>query len=132
MDQDKPQANPAPAAPQPIAEADLDPRTRAQVRKELHQKKQEERKAAAEALHHEYQKLKDEPAIADIIRFAKQMAAYHTKMAKDGVGAKNMGVDDSGAPIIEDYRLSSEERLSELDQAKGIEQIVSYIEQKLA
>ena len=117
---------------EPIPVEELDPRTRAQVARDLHKAKQKERQDKADALKHVYASEKDSAAIADILEKARSFAAYHTKLAKDGVGAKNAGVDDSGAPIIEDVTLTSEQRMSELDQAKGIEQLLSYIEQKLA
>jgi hypothetical protein len=116
----------------PIPASELDPRTRMQAKKQLHEQKQKERADAAAQLKVEYANVKESPALVDILVKARSFAAYHTKLAKDGIGARNMGVDDSGAPIIEDYHLSSEERLGELDQAKGIEQIISYIEQKIA
>lgn len=120
------------AAPAPIPAEQLDPRTRAQVARDLHKKKTEERKAAAETLKTDYAAVKDTAAIADLLVKTRSFAAYHLKLAKDGVGAKQNGVDDSGAPIIEDVILTSEQRISELDQAKGIEQLLSYLEQKLA
>ena len=120
----------AKAAPVPVEQ--LDPRTRAQVARDLHRQKQKERQDKADELKHIYLTERDSPAIADILAKARSFAAYHTKLAKDGVGAKNVGLDDSGAPIIEDVILTSEQRMSELDQAKGIEQLISYVEQKLA
>lgn len=119
------------AKKEPVKEEELDPRTRAQVRKDLHKQKTEERKRADEQLRAEYAKVKDTPAIADIISKGKEFAAWHLKIAKDGMGTRVAGQDDKGKDILETYYLTSEQRIAELDQCKGIEQFVGYIERKL-
>lgn len=127
---EKPEDKPVPENPTPVEQ--LDPRTRAQVAEELHLKKQKERQEKAEQIKADYVANKDNPAVLDILEKARSFAAYHTKLAKDAVGVKNMGFDESGAPMVEDVVFTSEQRLAELDQAKGLEQLISYIEQKLA
>lgn len=124
------QAAPTPT-PAPVPAEELDPRTRAQVKKELHEKRNKERADAAAALKGSYQSLKTEPAMVDVLEKARAFAAYHLKLAKDGVGGKIVGYDDNNQPQVEDITLSSEQRISELDQCKGLEQLISYIEQKI-
>ena len=116
----------------PIKEEELDSRTRAQIRKELHETKAKQRKTSAEQLKADYLSAKDEPAILDILEKAKQFAAYHNKLAEDGVGAKNMGSDSSGAPIIEDYYLTDSQVARELGGSSALKQLVAYIENKLS
>ena len=120
-----------PEKKQPIKEEELDPRTRAQLKRDLHKKKTEERQREIDALKHEYALIKDSPALADILGKARQFADWHLKLAKDGVGSKQTGVDDDGNPKFEDYYLTSEQRIAELDKASGQEQLIAYIEGKL-
>lgn len=116
----------------PVSINEVDPRTRAQVKKELHQKNEEERKRAAEQLKADYASIADSPALADILAKARQFADWHLKLAKDGVGSKNVGVDpETNQPQFEDYYLTSEQRIAELDKASGQEQLIAYIEGKL-
>ena len=95
------------AKKEPVKEEELDPRTRAQVRKDLHKQKTEERKRADEQLRAEYAKVKDTPAIADIISKGKEFAAWHLKIAKDGMGTRVTGQDDKGKDILETYHFRS-------------------------
>lgn len=114
-----------------VKEEELDQRTRAQVKRDLHKQKTEERKREADEIRHQYAQIKDSPALADILAKARTFAAYHLKLAKDGVGAKQEGVDESGRPKMVDYYLTSEQRIAELDKASGQEQLIAYIEDKL-
>ena len=109
----------------------VDEATRRRAAAKLHKERAEERKRQGEQRRAEYAKIKDEPALADIIAKGKEFAAYHLKLAKDGMGARVNGQDDKGNPIVEDYFLTSDQRIAELDQAKGIEQYVAYIEKQL-
>ena len=109
----------------------VDETTRRRAVKELHEKRAKERAEEIQALKAQYVQIKDSPALADIVAKAKQFAGYHLKLAKDGVGARKVGTDDKNQPIMEDYYLTQEQRVAELDQAKGIEQLISYIEQKI-
>lgn len=110
--------------PEPV----IDATTKRKAAKELHERKSKERADEIAHRKHEYAVIKDSPALADIIEKGKQFANWHLKLAKDGVGAKNKGKDENGRDIIEDYYLTAEQRISELDQCKGIEQFVAYIE----
>lgn len=109
----------------------VDEATRRRATAKLHKEKSEERKRMAEQRRAEYAKIKDEPALADIIQKGREFAAYHLKLAKDGMGARVNGQDEKGNPNVEDYFLTSDQRIAELDQAKGIEQYVAYIEKQL-
>lgn len=115
----------------PTPAEQVDEATRRKAAAELHKQKTEERKRLMEQRKAEYAKIKDEPALADIIAKGKEFAAYHLKLAKDGMGARITGQDERGAPVVEDYFLTSDQRIAELDQAKGIEQYVAYIENQL-
>lgn len=111
---------------------EVDSRTKRQAVKELHERRAKERAEEASAVKAHYTQIKDSPAIADLLVFTQRMAAYHLKIAKDGVGAKLVGKNEDGQNVYEDYYLTQEQRVAELDQAKGIETIQSYLEQKIA
>lgn len=110
---------------------EVDSRTRAQAKKQLHEQREKERKEKLDQLKAEYAQIKDSLALEDILAKAKQFAGWHLKLAKDGVGSKVVGSNDSGQPVTEEYYLTQEQRISELDQAKGQEQLIAYIEAKL-
>lgn len=116
----------------PIKEEELDPRTRAQVKKDLHKKKTEERKRNAESLAHEYATIKDSPALEDILAKARSFRDYHRKLATDGVGAKVVADPDSqeGTRVVE-YELNDSQTFRELGGASALEQLIVYIEAKL-
>lgn len=103
--------------------------TRAQAAKIAHQKANEQRAQTENELRISYKKIKDEPAFQDILTKAKQFAGYHLKMAKDGVGFRETGQrDDSGNPVQETVFFDQHKRVTELDKAAGIDEIVGYIE----
>lgn len=116
----------------PVPENEVDRRTRAQARQQLHKQKAEERKREAEQRKGEYAAIKDSPALADILAKARSFAAYHSKLAEDGVGAKNIGKDESGAPIIEDYYLTDSQVARELGGSSALKQLITYIENQLS
>lgn len=105
------------------------PRTKAQVAKELHQKKNQERADKINELRISYKRIKEEPAFKDILVKAQQFADYHLKMAKDGVGYRETGGKDAeGNALQETVFFDSNKRVTELDKAAGIEEIVGYLE----
>lgn len=116
----------------PIPEEELDPRTRAQVKKELHERKQKERQQNAADLKMQYVELAEHPALVDFLEKAHSFMAYHNKLAVDGVGARNVGYDDQNQPIIEDYYLTDTQVARELGAVSGLQQLVTYVENKLA
>jgi hypothetical protein len=119
-------------ADKPIPEEDLDPQTRAQARKALHERKQKERQQAAADLKAQYAELAEHPALVDFLEKARSFAAYHNKLAVDGVGARNVGYDDNGQPILEDYYLTDAQVARELGSTSGLQQLIAYVENKLA
>lgn len=92
--------------------------TRVQKVKAVHDEKMRERKGQLDVLHAEYLKLKDSPVLSDLLEKARSFAAYHTTIARDGVGA-----DGEGNTIY----LEPHKRVSELDKAAGIQEIIDYI-----
>lgn len=122
----------ADAESKPIPEDQLDTRTRAQAKRDLHKQKQEERKRNQEALKSEYSSARDNPALLDILAKAKTFRDYHTKLAIDGVGAKIVGQDDDRHDIIEEYSLSDSEVHRELGGASALTQLIVYIENQLS
>lgn len=119
-------------ADKPIPEEDLDPRTRAQVKKELHERKQKERQQQAADLKMQYVELAEHPALVDFLQKAHAFLNYHNKLAVDGVGARNMGLDEDNQPIIEDYYLTDSQVARELGAVSGLQQLITYVENKLA
>lgn len=114
-----------------VEKPEVDEVTRRRAVKELHEKKEKERADEIAALRAAYLQVKDSPVLADIIAKAQSFANYHLKLAKDGVGSRKTGLDEKGQPIFEDHFLTQEQRVAELDQAKGIEQLIAYIENKI-
>lgn len=84
-----------------------------------------ERVNAEKALTAEYLKIAKTPAFQDLLSKVKSFGDYHLKIAKDGVGLKD--VSEGRQEII---KLSHEERVSELDKAAGIEEILDYLTRK--
>jgi hypothetical protein len=110
---------------------EVDNRTRLQAKRELHAKKQAERLEKVETLKAAYVASKDDPALLDILEKAKAFKEWHNKLAIDGVGARKIGVDDSGADIIEDYYLTDSQIARELGGTSALQQLITYIENKL-
>ncbi len=105
---------------------------RLQVKRAEQKRKAEERAAELDSLKHSYARIKDEPAFQDILEKAKSYAAYHTKMAKDGVGYRDTGrFDDNNKAIQEIVYYDQPKRLSELDKAAGIEELEDYIKRQI-
>ena len=118
---------------QPIPESELDEKTRAQVKKELHLRKQEERKQNAEELKIQYHEIKDSPALADILQHAKSFRNFHQKLASDGVGAKVVSDPDvKGGQRVVEYELTDSQTFRELGGASALEELITYIENKLS
>lgn len=105
---------------------------RAQVKRAQQKKRNEEMAQDVDAMRHSYARIKDEPAFRDILAKAKSFAAYHTKMAKDGVGYRDTGeFDERNQPKQEIVYYTNEKRVSELDKAAGIEELEDYIQRQL-
>ncbi len=105
-----------------------DKRSRIDKAKEAHQRADKERADAISLTKASYQANLQDPVILDVIRVAKNLAAYHTKVAQDGVGYREGALNNNGMPSQEVYYLTSEKRCSELDRAAGLLEIVDYID----
>lgn len=105
---------------------EVDARTRAQAVKQLNKERSEQRASRERELSAWYAEIRGSEALKDILAKGHQFAEYHTKLAIDGLGTRNMGEGK-----YEEYVLSPEERVSELDQAKGMKQLIAYIERKV-
>ena len=114
-----------------IPQEDIDEMNRRKQVIEAHNRKRKEREDEARRVKAIYQANKTNPALLDVLEKARRFVDYHNQIARDGVGMRQNGVDSNGNKINEEYRLSLEERCSELDQAKGIEQLISYIDQRI-
>ncbi len=118
---------------EPKKEAELDTRTRLQIKKELHERKTAERKAEAEQLKGDYSAMKDSPALEDILAKARSFRNYHQKLASDGVGAKVVSdPEGEGGQRVVEFELSDTQTFRELGGASALEQLIVYIENKLA
>lgn len=93
-----------------------------------------QREAREKQLKADYRKIKDEPAFVDLVAKIRSFAEYHTKIAKDGVGFENKVIGQhEGAPIQEQVvvKLTHEQRVTDLDKAAGIEEILDYVTRKV-
>lgn len=116
----------------PIPAEELDERTRAQARKDLHKQKQVERQRNTEQRKTDYVANRDNPAVLDILTKAKAFRDYHQKLAIDGVGAKVVGHNDDGRDIVETYSLTDGETYRELGGTSALTQLIVYIENQLS
>lgn len=105
-------------------------KTEAQRRREAHKQRVISDAGEEKRLKAEYYKVKDTEAFADLMSRLEKFVAYHTKVAKDGVGLEDKK-DDDGNTTQEVVRLTPEQRVSELDKAAGIEEIIGYLTRKL-
>ena len=103
-----------------------DKKNRIQKVQELHQRKDKERADAISLIKTSYLIEQQNPVILDILAKAKSFAEYHMRIAKDGVGYKI--IEKGEEPEI--YHLTSEKRVSELDKAAGISELLDYIERQ--
>ena len=108
--------------------AQVNKRTAA-AKKQAEQKK--EQKADVRALLLSYQKIKDEPAFKDLLKNVNDFARYHVKLAQDGVGFK-YGKDGDGKPVTTEVAFTPEQRTGHLDKAAGQQEIIDFVERKLA
>ena len=107
-------------------------RTRVQKTKALHEQNSRQRASDISDLKAAYQAEKDGPVVTDILAKARVFAAYHQKLAQDGVGARKTGYKlENQTDEVENYFLGSEERLANLDKAAGIQELIDYIERQL-
>lgn len=96
-----------------------------------HARKSKDRAIVIADLKSLYIKEQENPVLLDVMKKLKSFADYHTKMAKDGVGVRNTGHKlENGEAEMETIYYSSEKRLSELDKAAGLEEMLAYVERQ--
>lgn len=103
-----------------------DKKTRIQKVQELHKRNAKKREEELSLTKAHYLAEQGSPVILDILAKAKSFAAYHTRIAQDGVGYRSPSA--SAEPEV--YHLTNEKRVSELDRAAGILELVEYIERQ--
>jgi hypothetical protein len=100
--------------------------------KAIHEKKSKERAGEAQTLKAQYLQESDSPVLQDILAKARSFADYHTKLARDGVGYRNTGARlEDGSVEQELFFFDPAKRVSELDKAAGILELVDYVERQL-
>jgi hypothetical protein len=105
---------------------------RARAARAVHEQKSKERADEAKLLKANYLKGADSPVLLDVLAKARSFAAYHTKLAQDGVGVRKTGHKlENSTDEVETVYYSNEKRLSELDRASGLQELVAYIERQL-
>lgn len=104
--------------------------TERQIKQQEREQKTKDRVNAEKALKAEYHKIAKSPALLDLLAKVKSFADYHTKVAKDGVGFQESR-DDEGALQQMVIRLEPAQRLTELDKAAGIQEIIDYLDRKI-
>lgn len=99
---------------------------------QLHERKTKERKEDAAGLKAAYLAAKDDTVLKDILTKLKSFAAYHVKMAQDGVGYRSTGAKlEDGSPEQELFYFTPEQRVSHLDKSAGQLELIDYIERQL-
>lgn len=106
------------------------PKSRMQEKKEVQRKAAEERANTQKLLKAEYFKLKDSPAVEDLLKKLRGFIDYHTQIAKDGVAYESVP-DGSGGTTLKTVRVTPEERLSHLDKSAGLGEILDYFNRQL-
>lgn len=104
--------------------------TRAQKAKKVHEKASKERAKVQEQVSSLYQQAykEEDPILMDIIQKLQKFSDYHTKMARDGVGAKATGdFYENGQPVMETVYFDPAKRVTELDKSAGLLEAYDYI-----
>lgn len=107
--------------------------TRAQKAKAEHEKKSTERKNDQQTVKTAYLSGKGELILEDLQAKIKSWIQLNNKVAQDGVGARATGYKlEDGSPEVENVYLTPVQRASYLDQSKGMQAILDYIERQSA
>lgn len=115
-----------------VAKKIQEKRTRVQAKAAAHQKADKDRADNISNIRAAYQADRDGLIVKDILAKAKAFAAYHTKVAQDGVGARKTGFRlENGQEEVENIYFTNEKRVSELDRAAGLLELVDYIERQI-
>lgn len=102
-------------------------KTERQLKTEERDRLVQERENAQKAMKAEYRKIAGIPALVDMSKKLRTLADYHAKLAKDGVGYEK-NADGSPGQMV---RMSPDQRLTELDKAAGLEEMVDYLTRML-
>lgn len=107
--------------------------TRAQKAKAQHDKKSVERKNDQQTVKTGYLSGKGEIIIEDLQKKIKSWIQLNNKVAQDGVGARATGYKlEDGTQEVENIYLTPVQRASYLDQSKGMQAILDYIDRQMA
>lgn len=106
--------------------------TRAQKAKAEHEKKSTERKNDQQTVKTAYLSGNGEVILEDLVKKIKSWIQLNNKVAQDGVGARATGYKlEDGSPEVENIYLTPVQRASYLDQSKGQQAILDYIERQM-
>lgn len=111
-----------------VAKRINDKRTSIQKTKELHERNAKVRAEVTSLTRSQYQAERNNPVVLDILAKAKSLVAAKTRVSQDGIGYRTA----AGAKEPELIYLTSEKRLSELDKAAGMLEIIDYIERQFS
>lgn len=105
---------------------------RAQKAKAEHEKATKKRADDARRIKVVYLNEKDGDLLTDVLAKAKGFMKYNIKIAQDGVGSRATGdLYENGTAVMETYFLTPAERVSHLDKASGLQQLIDYIDRQL-
>lgn len=108
-------------------------RTRAQKAKALHDKKTTERKDEIQSERAIFKSEESKAVLEIIVSKCKRFQEWHTKIAQDGVGARETGYKlADGTKEVENVFLTPVQRVSHLDKNAGIQEILDFIDRMLA
>lgn len=103
--------------------------TRAQKAKEAHEIASKQRATKIAESKTLYQSESEGPLLEDILERARKYIKYHIKIAQDGVGSRKTGDKyENNQDVMEVYYLTPTERVTHLDKAAGIQEIIDTIE----
>lgn len=106
--------------------------TRAQKAKATHEKNSKQRANDAATVKAAYTSGNGELILEDLRHKITGWMALNNKVAQDGVGNRPTGFKlTDGSPEIETIYLTPEQRASYLDQSKGMQAILDYIDRQL-
>lgn len=112
-----------------VAKKIQDKRTRVQAKAAAHEKASKDRAEEISNLKMAYQAGQSSLIVDDVLKKARAFAAYHVKVAQDGVGARKTGYRlENGEDEVENVYFTAEQRVGHLDKAGGIQELIDYIE----
>lgn len=128
-----PEINIEEEAPEAVVDPSQKVLTKRQQIIERHREKAETLKSAQKLLANQYLQIRGSDALVDLQTKMQGYQDYHLKLAKDGVAYEPTGQSDSnGESIMRTVRLTPEERTGHLDKASGIQEIIDYLDRRLA